>query len=68
MKIKIQTTPQGWGGNFNKEINDIKEARVEEGIDKKKTSTRILSNLLVRHKYWPKIKLEMIAKNLKDER
>lgn len=48
------------GEAFNKEIQEIKEARLKSGIDKKKKSTRRLTNLLIKHKHWPKIKGEAI--------
>lgn len=55
------------GNNFHKEIENIQEERLDSGIDKKKKSMRVLSNLLVRHKLWNKIKQEMIEVNLNDE-
>lgn len=54
------------GDNFHNEMEEIKESRIEKGIDKKKKSTRVLSNLLVRHKLWNKIKEEMIEVDLND--
>lgn len=52
------------GDKFNKEIEDIKNKRLEIGIDKKRKSTRRLTNLIVRHDHWRKIKEEMITLNL----
>lgn len=54
------------GENFQKEIQEIKEKRIESRIDEKKKSTRVLSNLLVRHKLWPQIKEEMIVEIIND--
>ncbi len=54
------------GDNFKKEIQIIKEERIKSGIDKKQKSIRVLSNLLVRHKLWNKIKEEMIKEVLND--
>ena len=54
------------GDNFKKEIQKIKEERIKLRIDKKKKSIRVLSNLLVRHKLWSKIKEDMIQEILND--
>lgn len=48
------------GDNFHKEIEDIKQERLDNGTDQKKKSTRVLTDLLVRHNFWNKIKKEMI--------
>lgn len=48
------------GERFNKEVEEIKKKRIELGIDKKKKSTRFLSDLIVRHLLWKKIKEEII--------
>ena len=54
------------GDNFKKEIKKIKEKRINLGMDKKKKSIRVLSNLLVKHKLWSIIKEDMIQEVLND--
>ena len=54
------------GDKFHKEIEEIQKSRMDSGLDKKKRSFRILSNLLVRHKLWSKIKQEMKEVDLND--
>lgn len=48
------------GETFNKEIEEIKKKRLELGVDKKKKSTRRLTDLIVKHNSWPIIKREMV--------
>lgn len=48
------------GSAFNKEIENIKRQRLEEGVDKKKKSTRALTDLIITHEDWPKIKKDTI--------
>lgn len=52
------------GEVFSREIEDIKNKRLEFQIDKKRKSTRTLTNLLVKHTLWMKIKNDMINLNL----
>lgn len=52
------------GQKFNDEIEEIKKARVDSGIDKKKKSTKTLTNLITEHKAWGKIKKDTIEINL----
>jgi len=54
------------GEEFSKELEDIKKERVDRGIDKKKKSTRRLTNLMVKHKHFQKIKEDTIEINLED--
>lgn len=54
------------GEDFNKEIEEIKKERLDSGIDKKKRSTRRLTNLIVKHRDWKIIKEDTIKENLKD--
>lgn len=56
------------GEDFNREIEDIKKARIELGIDKKKKSTKTLTNLLIKHKNWDKIRKDTIELNLEDKK
>ena len=56
------------GEDFSKEIEEIKEERLKRGIDKKRKSTRILTNLIVTHSGWPNIKEDTIKENLKEKK
>lgn len=66
-KISIKNHTARIGEKFSQEIDDIKSERLKLKKDKKKKSTRRLTNLLVRHNLWPKIKKEMIEINLSEE-
>lgn len=48
------------GTNFNNEIECIKKARLNRGLDIKKSSTRLLTELLIKHNFWSQIKNELI--------
>lgn len=48
------------GKDFNKEIENIKYERLLKGIDKKKKSTRMLTDLIIKHRDWKKIKEDTI--------
>jgi len=52
------------GDIFNNEIEDIRQKRLENGIDKKKKSTRELTNQITKHNSWKKIKKDTIELNL----
>lgn len=52
------------GEDFSKELEEIKDARIEKGIDKKRKSTKRLTNLITRHKSWKTIKEDTIEINL----
>ncbi len=54
------------GENFSKEIEEIKDERLKRGIDKKRKSTRKLTNLIIKHNNWEKIKEDTILINLKE--
>jgi len=56
------------GEDFSNEIEDIKEERLNRGIDKKKKSTRRLTNLIVKHRDWKTIKEDTIEVNLENEK
>lgn len=56
------------GERFSKEIEEIKKIRLENNIDKKKKSTRQLTNLIIHHKYWKIIKKEMCEINLEEKK
>ena len=45
---------------FNKELEDIKDKRLERKIDKKRISNNKITSLIPRHKRWEKIKEEII--------
>jgi hypothetical protein len=55
------------GDQFNMELEKIKEKRMEIGIDKKKRSTRELTNLLIKHSNWSKIREDTIMFNFENE-
>ena len=65
MNSKSKTTRIG--EDFNREIEKIKKARIDLGLDKKKKSTRTLTNLLIKHDSWAKIKQDTIEINLKEK-
>ena len=48
------------GEDFSKEIEEIKKERLERKVDKKRKSTRKLTNLIVKHRDWKKIKEDTI--------
>lgn len=52
---------------FDNEIEEIKKQRVDKGIDKKKRSTRKLTNLIIKHRDWKDIKKDLIELNLDKE-
>ncbi len=54
------------GEKFSKEIEEIKEARLKSGIDKKKKSTRKITNVIIKHEDWEKIKKDTIELNKED--
>lgn len=53
-------TTQRIGENFNQQIEHIKEQRLKLGNDEKKSSTRKLTDLLIKHDSWEIIKEDMI--------
>jgi len=53
-------TTQRLGEDFNKELEEIKDERLARGIDKKRKSTRKLTNLMVKHDAFKKIKEDTI--------
>ncbi|HHB93388.1 MAG TPA: hypothetical protein ENK59_09290 [Thioploca sp.] len=53
------------GVKFNDEINSIKKARLDNGIDKKKISTARITNLFITHRDWATIKEDTINLNLR---
>lgn len=52
------------GTEFNKELELIKEARINTGIDKKKKSTRKLTDMIIKHENWPEIRKDLIKVRL----
>lgn len=52
------------GEDFNKELEEIKNERLERKIDKKRKSTKKLTNLIIKHKNWPKVKEDLIEVDL----
>lgn len=54
------------GEDFSKELEEIKEERIKRGIDKKRKSTRILTNQIIKHRDWETIKEDTILLNLEN--
>lgn len=52
------------GEDFSKELEEIKDERIKLGIDKKRKSTRRLTNLIVKHRDFKKIREDTIKINL----
>ena len=59
-----ETTTARIGNNFSEELESIKKIRLEEKTDKKRKSTKRLTNLIVKHKRWKEIKKDLIEVNL----
>jgi len=55
------------GEEFSKELRDIQEKRIELGVDKKRSSIRRLTNLIVKHHVWNKIKEDMLKYKFKEK-
>lgn len=45
---------------FHKEVEYIKDERLDKGIDKVRSSTRAITNKLVKHTNWEQIKSDLI--------
>lgn len=56
------------GEDFSKELEEIKQERLDKKLDKKKKSIRRLTNLIIKHDAWPKIKKGLLEVNLEDEK
>jgi hypothetical protein len=54
---------------FNKEMEDIQKKRIENGFDEEKVSKPKVSDLIRKHKFWPKLKQDLInfSFSLEDE-
>jgi len=52
------------GENFSKELEEIKDERLNRGIDTKRKSTRRLTDLIIKHTGFKKIKEDTIEINL----
>lgn len=52
------------GEEFNKELEEIKDKRKNQGLDKKRKSTRKLTELIIKHEVWPKIKKDLLKVKL----
>lgn len=55
------------GEDFNKELEEIKKERIDRGIDKKRKSTKRLTNLFTKHKAWGTIKEDTIKIKLEGQ-
>lgn len=47
------------GVNFHKELEEIKDQRLIEGLDMKKISNQKLTNQLIKHEHWNAIKEDL---------
>lgn len=57
------------GEDFSEELENIKDKRLELNIDKKRKSTRRLTNQIIKHSSWKKIKDDTIKlEKLEDEK
>jgi len=54
------------GEEFSKELEEIKDTRLERGVDKKRKSTKKLTNLIVKHRDWETIKEDTIEVKLEN--
>lgn len=59
----MKTVTARIGEDFNKELDDIKEERLKRNIDKKRKSTKKLTNLIIQHSGWKKIKEDTIKED-----
>jgi hypothetical protein len=57
---KIQNATKRVGIEFDRELEEIKDARIESGVDKKRKSTRKLTNLIIKHNSWPYVREDLI--------
>lgn len=55
------------GKEFNKQLDEIKMGRIYNKLDKTQKSTRVLTDLIVKHNSWGKIKDEIINYELGGE-
>lgn len=51
------------GHKFHDDINEIQKERIKRGIDKEKTGTQKITNLITRHNLWKDIKKDLILAN-----
>ncbi len=55
------------GEGFHKELEEIKNARKKSGIDKKKKlANGKITNMIPKHKHWPKIREDLINYEFKE--
>ena len=52
---------------FKKEMIEIKEARIRNGLDKNKKSDRSLTKMIPKHNSWPLIKQDLIELEMDNE-
>lgn len=58
--MKIRDINSRVGLRFNDEVEDIKNKRILSNLDTKPLTTRTITNLIVRHKNWNKIKEDIV--------
>lgn len=54
------------GKRFHKEIEFVKDERLAKRKSKDRVSSEKLTNLIVRHKFWPTIKEDLIIAEQKE--
>lgn len=52
------------GRHLKDELEKIRLERLNNGYDSARISMRVMTNLIVKHKYWPQIREEMIELDL----
>lgn len=55
------------GIEFQRELEDIKDKRIAMGLDKRRVSTNILTNIMTKHSDWARIKEDTINLDLSKE-
>lgn len=56
------------GKAFSEELEFIKKERLDRCIDKKKKSTKKLTNLIITHRDWLNIKADIVKVNLENDK
>lgn len=65
--IDPKGTTQRIGNKFNAEIENIKDKRLRSGIDKKRRSTKQITDQLIKHADWEQMKEDTIEFKFKGE-
>lgn len=54
------------GNKFHEKIEDIKDARLRNGKSKERVSTEKITNLIIRHKLWQSIVIDIVEADQKE--